>query len=73
MRSFRDLPLKSKIYFVVMISVGSIITISYLAFIEVTLRRALAAASPWEAVAAFLVVTAGLVVAARAMGLHESR
>lgn len=73
MSAFRDLPLRAKVYVIATVTVGSAIAIAYTSFVAVTLRQTMAATSPWEAVGAFLVVTVALVIAARLMGLHESR
>lgn len=71
--SFRDLTPRAKAYVLGVTVFAGAVGIAYLAFIEVTLRRVFATVDGWEAVGAFLVVTLALVVAGRALGLHESR
>lgn len=73
MMPFRSLSVRSKLLVVAATATALLVAIAYVAFVEVTLRRTFALASPWETVGAFLVVTAGLAVLARAMGLHETR
>jgi hypothetical protein len=56
------------------LAAGAVVgVISFLAFLAVTLRKGFELTTPWETLAYFVIVLAGLVILARLSGLHESR